>query len=164
MRRANWNAWWARDFIVLGYVGEDEKGEECVWARAGDGANESAVEVEDDEVSQLTGEAAVTTEGQDERDERRGTAARSAASYAAALTDIGAEGFHFAALFGNEDAEATSAGGDDADGHESGEAAAAAVAAGESSGEIIVVEGEANASALDSQGGVRSRWRVCVSD
>ena len=83
---------------------------------AGDGANESAVEVEDDEVSQLTGEAAVTTEGQDERDERRGdgnkrqrqgeraevvddggemaeaggeawTAARSAASYAA-LTDI----------------------------------------------------------------------------
>ena len=116
MRRANWNAWWARDFIVLAYVGEDEKGEECVWARAGDGANESAVEVEDDEVSQLTGEAAVTTEGQDERDERRGdgnkrqrqgeraevvddggemaeaggeagTAARSAASYAA-LTDI----------------------------------------------------------------------------
>ena len=98
MRRANWNAWWARDFIVL------------------DGANESAVEVEDDEVSQLTCEAAVTTEGQDERDERRGdgnkrqrqgeraevvddggemaeaggeagTAARSAASYAA-LTDI----------------------------------------------------------------------------
>ena len=129
MRRANWNAWWARDFIVLGYVGEDEKGEECVWARAGDGANESAVEVEDDEVSQLTGEAAVTTEGQDERDERRGTAARSAASYAAALTDIGAEGFHFAALFGNEDAEATSAGGDDADGHESGEAAGEAAAA-----------------------------------
>ena len=30
---------------------------------AGDGANESAVEVEDDEVRQLTGEAAVTTFG-----------------------------------------------------------------------------------------------------
>jgi hypothetical protein len=68
------------------------------------------------------------------------------------LTDIGAEGFHFAALFGNEDAEATSAGGDDADGHESGEAAAAAVAAGESSGEATAVEGEANASALESEG------------